>query len=143
MWSNLSRITSSKSLICLCLVHSLIIIIDLMGSNYHSSKVITDIKHCISSNWKRTLGKTINLNRNKIYRVKLINTKKNTNMLSYIGYHLSVTKLNGLSPNFLFKYHQHKSFFHHQIKLVITKFNAFSPNKLIFESPNILNSHQK
>jgi hypothetical protein len=54
------------------------------------------------------------------------------------GYHLSVTKLNGLSPNSLFKYHQHKSFFHHQIKLFITKFNTFSPNKLIFESPNIL-----
>jgi hypothetical protein len=58
------------------------------------------------------------------------------------GYHLSVTKLNGLSPKFLFKYHQHKSFFHHQIKLFITKFNTFSPNKLIFESPNILTSHQ-
>ncbi len=59
------------------------------------------------------------------------------------GHQLSVTKLNGLSPNFLFKYHQHKSFFHHQIKLFITKFNICSPNKLIFESPNILNSHQK
>ena len=59
-----------------------------------------------------------------------------------IGYHLSVTKLNGLSPNFLFKYNQHKSFFHHQIKLFITKFNTFLPNKLIFESPNILTSHQ-
>jgi len=59
------------------------------------------------------------------------------------GYHLLVTKLNGLSPNFLFIYHQHKSFFHHQIKLFITKFNTFSPNKLIFESPNILISHQK
>ncbi len=61
----------------------------------------------------------------------------------YIGYHLSVTKLNGLSPNFLFKYHQHKSLFHHQIKLFITKFNKFSPNELIFLSPNILTSHQK
>jgi hypothetical protein len=60
-----------------------------------------------------------------------------------VGYHLSVTKLNGLSPNFLFKYHQHKSLFHHQIKLFITKVNTFSPNKLIFESPNILISHQK
>ncbi len=62
--------------------------------------------------------------------------------LNILGYNLSVTKLNGLSPNFLLKYHQHKSFFYHQIKLYITKFNKFSPNKLIFESPKILNSHQ-
>ncbi len=48
------------------------------------------------------------------------------------GYHLSITKLNGSSPNFYLNYHQHKSFFHHQIKLFITKFNTFSPNKLIF-----------
>ena len=59
------------------------------------------------------------------------------------GYHLSVTKLNGLLPNYLFKYHQHKPFFNHQIKLFITKLNQFSPNELILLSPNILTSHQK
>jgi hypothetical protein len=59
-----------------------------------------------------------------------------------ILHNLSVTKLNGLSPNLLFKYHQHQSFLYHQIKLFITKFNTFSPTKLIFESPNLLTSHK-
>jgi hypothetical protein len=40
-----------------------------------------------------------------------------------LGYHLSITKLNGLSPNFYFNYHQHKSFF-------ITKLNCPSPNSI-------------
>jgi hypothetical protein len=75
--------------------------------------------------------------------LKLWNSVFKCTVLLKNGYHLSVTKLNGLSPNLLFKYHQHKSFFHHQIKLFITKFNTFSPNKLIFESPNKLTSHQK
>jgi hypothetical protein len=68
---------------------------------------------------------------------------RNLSLVNEKGYHLSITKLNGLSPNFYFNYHQHKSFFHHQIKLFITKFNTFSPNQLIFESPNILTNNQK
>jgi hypothetical protein len=41
--------------------------------------------------------------------------------LILIGYHLSVTKLNGLSTNFHLKYQQQKSFFHHQIQYIFTK----------------------
>jgi hypothetical protein len=69
-------------------------------------------------------------------------TKAGNTLNLFYREHLSVTRLNGLSQFFLFKYHQYKSFLHHQIKMFIVKLNCSSPNSIPFHQIISYFNHQ-